>query len=61
MQPVNQYRLRLPSIWSIDSASRGSPRLSVQARYFSLNQAASPTGESASAKASVCGRVPWMA
>ena len=61
MQLVNQYRLMLPSISSIVSASRGSPSLSVHARYFSAIHAAKPTGESDSAKASVCGRVPWIA
>jgi hypothetical protein len=58
---VNQYRLALPSISSIVSASRGSPRSSVHTRYFSANQVASPSGESASANASVYGRVPWIA
>ena len=37
-----------------------SPPQSVQARNFSTIHAASPAGESVSAKASVCGRVPWI-
>jgi hypothetical protein len=36
------------------------PLQSDQLRNFSASQAASPAGEWVSAKASVCGFVPWI-
>ena len=61
MVPVVQY-----SMMTVSSSSRlnrvsRSPWQSLQARYLSMIQAASPDGESVSAAARVSGRVAWMA
>ena len=50
----------LASSWSLVNTLSTSPPQSVQARNFSTIQAARPAGESVSAEASVCGRVPWI-
>jgi hypothetical protein len=50
----------LPSSWSLVKTLSRAPPQSDQARNFSMIQAASPAGLSVSAKASVCGRVPWI-
>ena len=60
MAPVNQYSAMPASIWSRVSARCGSPPQSVQVRNFSSSHAAKPAGLSVSAKASVCGLVPWI-
>src|SRR3954453_9277833 len=60
MAAVNQYRLIFANRWSRLNTVSMSPPQSDQARNFSTIQAAKPAGESVSAKASVCGRVPWI-
>lgn len=54
--PVSQYSITLVSIWSRSTGHRGS----AHSANFSPIQASSPTGESFSPYARVCGRVDWM-
>jgi hypothetical protein len=58
--PVTQYRVIMVSRVSLLNRDSRSPPQSLQARYFSTSQAASPDGESASAAARVSGRVLWI-
>src|SRR5215204_6203128 len=57
MDSVAQYRVRIVQRVSRSNRDSRSPLQSLQARYLSMIQAASPAGESARAAAMVSGRV----
>jgi hypothetical protein len=56
--PVNQYKLIFAKSSSFVNTDSKSPPQSDHARNFSMIHAARPAGESMSANARVCGRVP---
>ena len=57
MVPVTQYKVATVSRVSLSHRVSTSPPQSLQSRYLSMIQAASPAGESISAAAIVSGRV----
>jgi hypothetical protein len=61
MLPVAQYRVATVSRASLSQRVSRSPPQSLQSRYLSMIQAASPAGESIRAAAMVSGRVDMIA